>query len=127
MTLTSASMFYSYDWIDTARWDRWLYENYGQWQQAMDQALDDRLGVLARWSDRHSVPLVIGEGWIGYTPLHAEVEDGPVGQAVAEAALRRCMAAGAWGVVLGSNSAPHHPGWQNVAWQQHWNSEFLGS
>ena len=60
-------MFYSYDWIDTARWDRWLYENYGQWQQAMDQALDDRLGVLARWSDRHSVPLVIGEGWIGYT------------------------------------------------------------
>ncbi|MFC7596543.1 cellulase-like family protein [Terrabacter sp. GCM10028922] len=126
-TGVSASMFYSYDWIDTARWDRWLYENYGQWREAMRQALDDRLTVLAQWSDSHSVPLVIGEGWIGYTPLHAEFEDGPVGQGLAEDAVRRCIEVGAWGTVLGSNSAPHHPGWQNVPWQQRWNREFLGS
>ena len=126
-TGVSASMFYSYDWIDTARWDRWLYENYGQWQHAMQQALDDRLTVLARWSHRHSVPLVIGEGWVGYTPLHAEFEDGPVGQGIAESAIRRCIELGAWGTVLGSNSAPHHPGWANVAWQQKWNKEFLDS
>ena len=78
--------------------------------------------MLARWADQHRVPAVIGEGWIGYTPLHAEFEDGPVGQGLAEHALERCMEHGFWGVVLGSNSAPHHPGWRNVEWQQKWNA-----
>jgi len=117
-------MFYTYDWVDTARWDRWLYENYGDYQVAMTYALDDRLAVLARWAERHHVPAVIGEGWIGYTPLHAEFEDGPIGQGIAEQALERCMAYGFWGTVLGSNSAPHHPGWRNVEWQRRWNARF---
>jgi hypothetical protein len=123
-TGVSASMFYSYDWVDTAKWDRWLYENYGDYRIAMTQALDDRLSVIARWADRHGVPAVIGEGWIGYTPLLAEFEDGPVGQGLAEHALTRCMEYGFWGVVLGSNSAPHHPGWRNVEWQRRWTSRF---
>ena len=126
-TGVSASMFYTYDWVDTARWDRWLYENYGDYRVAMTYALDDRLSVLATWAQRHHVPAVIGEGWIGYTPLHAEFEDGPVGQGVAEQALERCMAHGFWGTVLGSNSAPHHPGWRNVEWQRRWNGRFLSS
>ncbi|MEL7976309.1 cellulase-like family protein [Isoptericola sp. F-RaC21] len=124
-TGVSTTMFYSYDWVDTARWDRWLYENYGQWREAMLQAIDDRIDVLARLGQRHGAPLVIGEGWIGYTPLLAEFEDGPVGQSLAEHALVRCIEQGAWGAVVGSNSAPHHPGWQNVAWQQVWNRRLL--
>jgi hypothetical protein len=126
-TGVSASMFYTYDWVDTARWDRWLYENYGDYRVAMTYALDDRLSVLAQWAKRHHMPAVIGEGWIGYTPLHAEFEDGPVGQGIAEQALERCMAHGFWGTVLGSNSAPHHPGWRNVEWQRRWNGRLLSS
>jgi len=123
-TGVSASMFYAYDWVDTARWDRWLYENYGDYRVAMANALDDRLSVLVRWAERHRVPAVIGEGWIGYTPLEAEFEDGPVGQGIAEQGLERCIAHGFWGTVLGSNSAPHHPGWRNVDWQRRWNDRF---
>jgi hypothetical protein len=123
----SASMFYSYDCVDTAKWDRWLYENYGDYRIAMTQALDDGLRVIAQWADRHRVPAVIGEGWVGYTPLLAEFEDGPVGQGLAEHALERCMRHGFWGVVLGSNSAPHHPGWRNVQWQRRWTGRFLST
>lgn len=123
-TGVSATMFYTYDWVDTAKWDRWLYEHYGEWREAMTQAIDDRLEVFARWGQRHDAPVVIGEGWVGYTPLLAEFEDGPVGQAIAEHALARCIELGVWGAVAGSNSAPHHPGWQNVAWQQRWNRRF---
>lgn len=121
----SASMFYTYDWVDTAKWDLWLYQHLGEYRIAMEDAIDERLGALATWADRRHLPLVIGEGWIGYTPLDAEFEDGPVGQAFAERAVQRCIDSSAWGTVLGSNSAPHHPGWANVGWQQRWNSRFL--
>ncbi len=124
-TGVSTSMFYTYDWVDTARWDAWLYERYGRWHEAMRQGLDDRLEVYARWGARHEVPVVVGEGWVGYTPLLAEFEDGPVGRAVAEHALTRCIELGVWGAVLGSNSAPHHPGWDAVEWQQRWNHRLL--
>lgn len=120
-------MFFSYDWVDTAKWDRWLHENYHAYRVAMTQAIDDKLDALARWADQHGVPTVIGEGWIGYTPLLAEFEDGPVGQCLAEHALERCLDLGVWGVVLGSNSAPHHPGWSNVEWQQRWNARLRRS
>ncbi len=124
-TGVSASMFYAYDWVDPVKWDRWLYENYHAYRVAMYDALDDRLSVIAGWAEQHDVPAVIGEGWIGYTPLHAEFEDGPIGQAVAEHAIERCVEHGFWGVVLGSNSAPHHPAWRNVEWQRRWNDRLL--
>ncbi len=125
-TGVSPSMFYSYDNVDPAKWDRWLYEHYGEYKVSMRRSLDDQLSVIARWADRHDVPAVIGEGWIGYTPLLAEFEDGPVGQGIAEHAVERCADLGFWGVVLGSNSAPHHPGWSNLEWQRRWNRFFAG-
>jgi hypothetical protein len=126
-TGVSASMFYSYDWVDPVKWDRWLYENYGDYRVAMRQAIDDRLDVIARWASRRDIPAVIGEGWIGYTPLLAEFEDGPVGQSIAEHAVEKCIEHGFWGTVLGSNSAPHHPGWGNVDWQRRWNHRLLNA
>jgi sugar-binding cellulase-like protein len=126
-TGVSASMFYSYDWVDPVKWDRWLYEDYGAYRVAMRQAIDDRLDVIARWATRRDVPAVIGEGWIGYTPLLAEFEDGPVGQGIAEYAVERCIEHGFWGTVLGSNSAPHHPAWRNVEWQRRWNNRLLNT
>jgi hypothetical protein len=126
-TGVSASMFYSYDNVDTARWDRWLYDHYGEYRVAMRQGIDNRLDAVARWAGRHDVPAVIGEGWVGYTPLYAEFEDGPVGQDIAEYAIEKCIEHGFWGTVLGSNSAPHHPGWRNVEWQRRWNDRLLRS
>lgn len=124
-TGVSASMFYTYDWVDPVKWDRWLYDNYGAYRVAMRQAIDDRLQAISQFAQRHDVPAVIGEGWIGYTPLLAEFEDGPVGQDIAEYAIRKCAEHGFWGTVLGSNSAPHHPGWRNLDWQRRWNQRLL--
>jgi hypothetical protein len=126
-TGVSASMFYSYDCVDPVKWDRWLYENYGAYHIAMRQAIDNRLDAIAGWASKHDVPAVIGEGWVGYTPLLAEFEDGPVGQGIAEYAVEKCIEHGFWGTVLGSNSAPHHPGWRNVSWQRRWNNRLLNA
>ncbi len=123
----SPSMFYTYDWVDPARWDAWLYRNYHEHAQAMRQGLDDRLTAVAKWAELHDVPAVIGEGWIGYTPLEADFEDGPIGQEIAAEAVRRCGELGYWGTLPGSNSAPHHPGWGNVRFQQRVNRGFLAS
>ncbi len=120
----SLSMFYAYDWVDPVAWDAWLYRHYGAHELAMRQGIDDRLTAVAAWARHHHVPAVIGEGWIGYTPLEADFEDGPVGQDVAAFAVSRCAQLDYWGTLAGSNSAPHHPGWANVEFQRKINGEF---
>lgn len=120
----SASMFYAYDWVDPILWDRWLYSHFELHEVAMKQALDARLEAVAIWSRHHGVPAVVGEGWIGYTPLYADFEDGPIGQGFAEYAVRRCAELGYWGTLPGSNSAPHHPGWANIGFQRRVNRIF---
>ena len=123
----STSMFYAYDWIDTAKWDAWLYRHYSSHELEMMQAIDVRLRALEVWASRRGLPMVIGEGWIGYTPLDAEFEDGPVGQHLAAYAVRRCIELGFWGTIVGSNSAAHHPGWRNEEFQRRLNAEILRS
>lgn len=121
----STSMFYAYDWVDPTAWDAWLYRHYAKHEIAMKQSLDMLLESVKIWADHHSVPAVIGEGWIGYTPLHADFEDGPIGQELAAYAVRRCAQLGYWGTLPGSNSAPHHPGWANTHFQRRVNHDFL--
>ncbi len=41
-------------------------------------------------------------------------EEGPVGAEICEHAVRRARDLGAWGTVVCSNAAPHHPMWQDV-------------
>ncbi|MEJ7650758.1 MAG: cellulase-like family protein [Nakamurella sp.] len=123
----SLSMFYAYDWVDPIAWDQWLYRHYSAHEAAMKTGLDDRLSAVAGWAQLHSVPAVIGEGWIGYTPLYADFEDGPIGQDVAAFAVARCAQLGYWGTLMGSNSAPHHPAWSNIDLQRKLNNVFLCS
>ncbi|WP_129336592.1 cellulase-like family protein [Cellulomonas endophytica] len=121
-TVITGQMVHGYDWIDPDRWDLWLYEHYGEHRRAMEEAIDARLGAVAAWARRQGVPFVVGEGWIGYTPLHGTFEEGPVGRALAERGVRRALRLGAWGVVPTSNAAPHHPLWADVAWQRRVNA-----
>jgi hypothetical protein len=123
----SPSMFYAYDWVDPVAWDTWLYRNYGRHELEMKQAVDARLRATANWARHHDVPAVIGEGWIGYTPLLADFEDGPIGQDFARHAVNRCAELGFWGTLPGSNSAPQHPGWANTAFQKELNASFAAS
>ncbi|MDY7544425.1 MULTISPECIES: cellulase-like family protein [unclassified Cryobacterium] len=120
----TTSMFYAYDWVDPIAWDAWLYRHFAEHEIAMKQALEARLQAVMIWATHHDVPAVIGEGWIGYTPLEADFEDGPVGQYFAAYAVQRCADLGYWGTLPGSNSAPHHPGWANIEFQRRLNRLF---
>jgi hypothetical protein len=115
---------YTHDWCDPAKWDRWLYDRYGEHRRAMTETLDIWLDAAADWAAAHDVPLVFGEGWIGYTPLYGTFEEGPVGAAFCEYAVRASSRVGAWGTLVCSNAAPQHPMWQDVGLQRRLNDEF---
>jgi len=124
----NTSMFYAYDWVDPVKWDAWLYEHYQEHLFAMRAGVEARLRAVATWAARHDVPASVGEGWIGYTPLEAEFEDGPAGQVFARFAVDTCRDLGYWGCIPGSNSAPQHPvGWSNTAFQRSVNASFVGT
>ena len=77
-------LFYVQDWVRPDPWDLWLYEHYPQHRDSMREGITARLRAIAEWAAEHRVPAVIGEGWVGYTPLLAGFEEGPVGKDVAE-------------------------------------------
>jgi hypothetical protein len=118
---------YTHDWCDPEKWDRWLYDRYGEHRRAMAEVLDLWIAAAADLAADRGIPLVFGEGWVGYTPLHGTFEEGPVGTAICEHAVRASVAAGAWGTLVCSNAAPHHPMWHDVELQQRLNAEFLSS
>ena len=116
-------MLYGYDTIDPDRWDLWLYEHYALFRESMHREIESRIVAVAAWARKHAVPLVFGEGWVGYTPLRGSFEEGPVGKELAERGVRIGLEQGAWGSVLSSNAAPHHPLWDDIRWQRRLNKE----
>lgn len=121
-------LIYLHDWADPDQWDLYLYDRYGAHKQAMLQKTDFRFEEIHDWVRQlNHIPIVIGEGYVGYTPLLAGFEEGPVGKFIAEYALRKGMSLGFWGMTLCSNCAPHHPFWNDIAWQRKWNSFILNS
>lgn len=124
-TVVTDQMIYGYDWVDPRLWDRWLYERYGEHRLAMRREIESRVVAVTAWARRQGVPAVVGEGWVGYTPRDAGFEEGPVGTALAEVGVETALAHGTWGMVLGSNAAPHHPFWADVEWQVRMNERIL--
>lgn len=124
-TVVTDQMVYGYDFIDAAKWDAWLLERYPAYRDEMLAEIAARVEGVAAWAARHGVPQVIGEGWVGYTPVRGGFEEGAAGLELAEHGIRTALAAGAWGMVLCSNAAPHHPMWHDVDWQRRMNDEIL--
>ncbi|MGP3923255.1 cellulase-like family protein [Streptomyces sp. 8N616] len=115
---------YAHDWCDPEKWDRWLYDHYAVHRRAMTSTLTLWMDAAADWAADAGVPLVFGEGWIGYTPLHGTFEEGPVGAAFCRLAVAEAVRVGAWGTVVCSNAAPHHPMWADTALQLDCTSAF---
>lgn len=126
-TVITDQMVYGYDWVHPQAWDGWLEEHYAPYEHVMHREIASRTIAIARWARWRQVPAVVGEGWVGYTPLHGTFEEGPIGRALAEHGVRTALAHGVWGVVLCSNAAPHHPMWQLRDWQQALNAEVLAA
>jgi hypothetical protein len=72
----------------------------------------------------HDVPLVFGEGWIGYTPRDGRFEEGPVGAEFCRHAIDESIRVDAWGTIVCSNAAPQHAMWADVALQRQCNAAF---
>ena len=90
---------------------------------------DDRharaLADVARdWATSHDVPIVFGEGWIGYTPRDGRFEEGPSAPSSAGCAIDESIRVGAWGTLVCSNAAPHHAMWADATLQQQCNEAF---
>jgi Sugar-binding cellulase-like len=124
-TIVSQREVYVHDWADPVKWDRWLYHRYGGYRMALEVGLRTQLEVTADWADEHGVPAVIGEGYVGYTPLDARFEEGPIGKELCQLALEWCAGLGFWGAVVTSVAGPHHPLWSDIAFQKELNQRFL--
>jgi len=123
-TIICAPEIYVHDNGDAEAIDRWLYRHYGAWEQAMYDRLTLWLDVARDWALVHGVPLVFGEGWIGYTPRDGRFEEGPVGAEFCRRAMDESIRVDAWGTIVCSNAAPQHAMWADVALQQQCNAAF---
>ena len=126
-SIIEATVVYVHDWCDLEAVDRWLYRNYPAWEQQMIDTLRTWLDVAHDWAAAHRVPIVFGEGWIGYTPRDGRFEEGPVGAEFCRLAVTESIRAGAWGTVVCSNAAPQHAMWADVALQQQCNQAFASA
>lgn len=124
-TIMAPAEVYVHDWADPQAFDRWLYERYGEHRRAMEARLELWLVAAADAAASRGIPLVLGEGWVGYTPLHGTFEEGPVGAQICRHAMALAARVGAWGTVVCSNAAPHHPMWADAALQIELNARFV--
>jgi hypothetical protein len=90
----------------------------------MHREIVSRVVAAAQWGHWQEVPVLVGEGWVGYTPLEGKFEEGPIGRALAAHGIRTAAENGVWGVVPSSNCAFNHPMWQDADWQTEINEEF---
>ncbi len=100
-----------HDNVDAVAWDAWLYGHLGSHLAAMYDRLDLWLDAAHDWAVEHDARLVFAEGWVGYTPLEGTFEEGPIGRQIILHAMRRSGELDAWGTMVCSNAAPHHPMW----------------
>jgi hypothetical protein len=117
-TVITDQMVYGYDWIDAGAWDAWLDAHYEEYREVMLREIESRVIAVAEWARWRGVPAVVGEGWVGYTPRDGWFEEGAAGLALAEHGIRTALEHGVWGVVAGSNAAPHHPMWREADWMR---------
>ena len=123
-TVVGPRVVYVHDWCDPAQWDRWLYDRYAAHAAAMESKLSTWIDAARDLAEDRQLSLVFGEGWVGYTPLLGTFEEGPIGSAICRRAARMAGAAGAWGSVVCSNAAPHHPMWADITLQRDINRAF---
>jgi hypothetical protein len=124
-TIVARPEIYVHDWGDAQAIDRWLYRRYPAWELEMTSTLRLWMDVAHDWGQAHGVPIVFGEGWIGYTPKDGRFEEGPVGAEFCRLAVRESVRVGARGTIVCSNAAPQHAMWADVALQQQCNEAFL--
>ncbi|MDO5661556.1 MAG: cellulase-like family protein [Brachybacterium sp.] len=117
-TVMNPAELYVHDWCDPTKVDAWLLDRWGMWRHETHTRLALWLDAAADAARSRGIPLLLGEGWFGYTPRDCTFEEGPVGSELCEHAMREAARVGAAGTVVCSNAAPHHPMWADIDLQQ---------
>ncbi|WP_432571645.1 cellulase-like family protein [Kineococcus sp. SYSU DK005] len=125
-TIVGKPEIYVHDWADPRVWDLYLYERYSAHHTQMVFKLSEWIDIANDFARGRGIPLVFGEGWLGYTPLRATFEEGPIGAQYCRRAAAKARAVGARGSIVCSNAAPHHPMWADQALQVQCNAIFTG-
>ena len=76
------------------------------------------LGAAADFARSRGIPLLLGEGYVGYTPRDSRFEEVGFGADFCRYTIREAVRVGVWGAVVCSNAAPHHPMWDEVELQR---------
>ena len=126
-TIIGNPEIYFMDWVDEDAFDRFLYERYQTHHLEMVGRLRTWLDVAADHAAARGIPAVFGEGWVGYTPLHGDFEEGPIGAAFCRLAIEESVRVRAWGTIVCSNAAPQHPMWADVRLQRDCTERFLAA
>lgn len=126
-TIVAPGEIYVHDWCDPQAFDRYLYERYALHHTEMLRVLGIWLDAAQDYSEARGIPMVFGEGWVGYTPLHGRFEEDAIGREFCRIGVRESVRVGAWGTIVCSNAAPHHPMWEDTALQQECSAIFLAS
>jgi hypothetical protein len=123
-TIVGKGEIFLHDWVNAEAFDRFLYERYESHRVEMARVLKLWLDAASDLALGRGIPLVFGEGWIGYTPLGGDFEEGPVGSEYCRLAMRESRRVGAWGTIVCSNAAPQHPMWTDITLQRECNTIF---
>lgn len=116
-TIVAPGEMYVHDWCDPQAFDRYLYERYALHRAEMYRVLNIWMEAAQDYAEARNIPLVFGEGWVGYTPLYGRFEEDSVGSEFCRHAVRESSRVNAWGTIVCSNAAPHHPMWDDVTLQ----------
>lgn len=121
------ALVHLHDVCDGEKFDAWLYAHWQEYRQAILNGIRLKLEAYAYVAKRRGIPAVIGEGWLGYTPLRSRFETEAAGKEIIRQAVQWAKELGYWGVVLCSNYAPHHPEWVDADWQRRLNDALVGA
>lgn len=126
-TIMAPGEVYVHDWCVPEAFDRYLYERYALHKTEMDRVLTIWMDAAQDYAEARHIPVVFGEGWIGYTPLYGRFEEDSVGKEFCRFAVRESARVRAWGTIVCSNAAPHHPMWDDVTLQIECAEIFMGA
>lgn len=117
-TIMQLAEIYVHDWCDPVAFDRWLDERLPGYQRSMEATLARWLGAAADFARSRGIPLLLGEGYVGYTPRDSRFEEVGFGADFCRYTIREAVRVAVWGAVVCSNAAPHHPMWDEVELQR---------
>ena len=118
-------IFWLYENLDNAKWDRWVAESFAQWKDRIWAEARKRFAEDAQEAGRRQLPLVLDEGGFFFPPRLSRFEVSPAGLALLDLCTDLAIEHGYWGYMPGTYCGPEHRIWHdNPEWLRQTNARF---